>query len=38
MTSKTQDGNTRKLKLIYSKFQFEQKIKEHTRVAMHKDS
>ena len=38
VTSKTQDGNTRKLKLIYSKFQFEQKIKEHTKVATHKDS
>ena len=29
------DGNTRKLKLIYFKCQFEQTIKEDTRVATH---
>ena len=34
----TKDGNTRKLNLIYSKFQFEQTVKEHTRVATHKNS
>ena len=34
----SKDGNTRELNLIYFKFQFEQKVKEHTRVAAHKNS